>query len=291
MKLDVLTWWSALSTIALLNMILWWSAMRELRRSRAELSSSVYRDRRLQLLLSGTYVVVCAFRAFLPRADVQRICLVDSFFSSVFVGRSVATVAELAFALQWALFVRKLGDATQIASVRRISLLLVPLIVFAETSSWYAVVSTNFLGNAIEQSTWTLSGLLIAYAYARVWLHVSEDQQRYLRRTAFALAGFIWFMSTVDVPHYFAHWRADQLAGKVYLPWSEGLRDSAQRWIVEYAWAPWRDEIAWMTLYFSVGVWVSISFAWARAAHPQPLAALEDRLSGRASAAAASGRL
>lgn len=122
----------------------------------------------------------------------------------------------------------------------------------------------------IEQSTWTTAGGLIAFCYARVWAHVSDDLRRYLRRTSLALAGFVWFMCTVDVPHYFAHWRADQLAGKVYLNWSDGLRDSAQRWIIEYAWAPWRDEIAWMSLYFSVGVWISISFAWARAAYQAP---------------------
>ena len=45
------------------------------------------------LLLSAAYVFGCAFRSVLPRADVQRICLFDAWLSSVFVGRTVATVA------------------------------------------------------------------------------------------------------------------------------------------------------------------------------------------------------
>ncbi len=43
------------------------------------------------LLLCAAYVFGCAFRSVLPRADVQRICLFDTWLSSVVVGRSVAT--------------------------------------------------------------------------------------------------------------------------------------------------------------------------------------------------------
>ena len=55
------------------------------------------------LLLCAAYVIGCAFRSILPRADVQRICLFDTWLSSVFVGRSVATVAELCLSFngQW----------------------------------------------------------------------------------------------------------------------------------------------------------------------------------------------
>ena len=49
----------------------------------------------VMLLLCAAYVFGCAFRSFLPRADVQRICLFDTFWSSVVVGRTVATVAEM----------------------------------------------------------------------------------------------------------------------------------------------------------------------------------------------------
>ena len=43
-------------------------------------------QRRL-LLLSTVFVFGCTFRALLPRANVQRLCLVDSWLSSVLVGR------------------------------------------------------------------------------------------------------------------------------------------------------------------------------------------------------------
>ena len=63
----------------------------------------------LMLFLSAAYVFGCAFRSVLPRGDVQRICLFDTWLSQPsLVGRSVATVAEICFIIQWALVLRQL---------------------------------------------------------------------------------------------------------------------------------------------------------------------------------------
>src|SRR4051812_25038836 len=132
MSIDVQTWWTGLAVVSLVNLLLWLRAAQLLRRERSQLPAAVNAERQRHLWLSAVYVVVCGFRGLLPRADVQRICLVDSFFSSVLVGRTVATVAELCFALQWALFVRQLADSTRTGSARIIARALVPLIVGAE---------------------------------------------------------------------------------------------------------------------------------------------------------------
>jgi hypothetical protein len=65
--------------------------------------------------LCTAYVIGCAFRSVLPQADVQRICLFDTWLSSILVGRSVATVAELCFAVQWAIVLREVGRLAAIA--------------------------------------------------------------------------------------------------------------------------------------------------------------------------------
>jgi hypothetical protein len=57
----------------------------------------------IQLGLSALYVLGCAYRSVLPVYDIPRFVLVDSHLSSVFIGRSIATIAELCFAGQWAL--------------------------------------------------------------------------------------------------------------------------------------------------------------------------------------------
>ena len=96
----VARWHDLLRGFAVLNLALWILAAVAVARARlgVEDDSGCY----LQLLLSGAYVLVCAFRSVLPVFDVPRIVLIDSPWSSVVVGRSVATVGELCFAAQWA---------------------------------------------------------------------------------------------------------------------------------------------------------------------------------------------
>ena len=84
--------------------------------------------RRRLLWLSALYVLGCGFRSVLPMIDVPRLCLHDTWVSYIAVGRSVATVAELAFAAQWALLLREAGAT-------RASRAVVPLIVAAEILS------------------------------------------------------------------------------------------------------------------------------------------------------------
>ena len=68
-------------------------------------------------------------------------------------------------------------------------------------------------------------------------------------------------MATVAMPLYFGRWQADLLSGKDYLGLAAGLHDVATRWIVTHDVATWRDEIAWMSLYFSTAVWGSLALA------------------------------
>src|SRR4029079_12588454 len=114
----------------------------------------------LMVFLSAAYVFGCAFRSALPRADVQRICLFDTWLSSVLVGRSVATIAEVCFVIQWAIVLRELARQVKSDTVHNVSTSIVPLILLAECCSWYAAITTNYLGNAIENSLWAVAFLL-----------------------------------------------------------------------------------------------------------------------------------
>jgi hypothetical protein len=52
---------------------------------------------------------------------------------------------------------------------------------------------------------------------------------------------------------------ADEASGRQYLSILQGVLDVSERRIVSHRWDDWRTEIAWMSLYFSVAVWISIS--------------------------------
>jgi hypothetical protein len=64
--------------------------------------------------------------------------------------------------------------------------------------------------------------------------------------------------SAVDVPMYLTRWRHARSSGVHYLSLREGLRDALQRRRVAHRWSEWRPEVPWMSLYFSVGVWLSL---------------------------------
>lgn len=213
------------------------------------------------LLLGTAYVLGCAFRSVLPRADVQRICLFDTWLSSVVVGRSVATVAELCFVVQWAIVLRVLANIANADTARNISKAVVPLIALAEACSWYAVITTNYLGNVLENSLWTATFLLIAIALVQLVTRFHGVVQSAIAAAAAGIAAYVVFMCTIDVPMYFVRWQGEIASGKEFFGFFSGLHDVATRWIVTHDVARWRGEIAWMSLYFSLAVWASLLLA------------------------------
>src|SRR5450759_1210559 len=144
-------WWGLLTVVSGANIAIWFVLYRQLQ-DQPTVSLGGTSGIGLMLLLCAAYVFGCAFRSFLPRADVQRICLFDTWLSSVVVGRSVATVAEICFAAQWAIILYQLGTMTGADTAVNAAWVIVPLILVAEGCSWYGVLTTNYLGNAIENS-------------------------------------------------------------------------------------------------------------------------------------------
>jgi hypothetical protein len=213
----------------------------------------------LMLLLCAAYVFGCAFRSFLPRADVQRICLFDTWLSSVVVGRSVATVAEVAFAAQWAIVLYQLGAMTGAETVLNAAWVIVPLIVVAECFSWYAVLTRNFLGNAIENSIWAVAFFIVGIALGRLLPEFDGAVRAMFVLAIVGTAGYLAFLLVVDVPMYLKRWRARLADGGRLLSPLEGLRDASTRWVVTHDIAEWKDEIPWMSLYFSAAVWSSLA--------------------------------
>ena len=103
-----------------------------------------------QLLLSGVYVGVCGFRSLFPRVDLERVCLWDTWLSAILLGRIAATIAELSFALQCGLFLQRLSAITDMPLLDVGAQAFVPLVILAELVCWYAVLSLNHIGHAID---------------------------------------------------------------------------------------------------------------------------------------------
>ena len=250
-------WWSALTLVSGVNIAVWFMLYRQLAPPVSSAGSAAGTE--TMLLLCAAYVFGCAFRSFLPRADVQRICLFDTWLSSVFVGRTVATVAEVAFAAQWAVILHQLGTMAGADTTVYIAWAIVPLIVIAECFSWHAVLTTKYLHNAIENSIWAAVFFMIGVGLCRLLPEFDGLVRAVLIVSIVGIAFFLAFLMTVDVPMYLSRWRTDVAEGNALLHPLEGLRDVRTRWVVTHDLAEWKDEIAWMSLYFSLAVWSSLA--------------------------------
>ena len=270
MRSQAVAWWhTSLRAVAVLNIVLW--SLCALAVAHAQALIVLGTDATcLQLLLSAAYVAGCAFRSFLPVIDIPRLVLVDSRLSSVLVGRTVATLAELCFAAQWALMLYRVASLSGSPFAQTVSLAIVPLIVLAEGCSWYAVLTTGQRAHAVENSLWGLSAALVVAALVGVGPQRLTTLGVPVIAWCIGGATYVAFIFIYDVPMYWSRWRADQEQRRQYLSIADGWADVRKRWSVSYRWEDWKSELTWMTLYFTLGVWSSIWLVYASLAIGHP---------------------
>lgn len=253
-------WWHVqMGAIALLNLVLWALSAAAVARGPVGANTNCV----LQLVLSAVYMLGCAYRSVLPVYDIPRIVIVESRLSSVMVGRSVATVAELCFAAQWALLLHRFAVLSGSPFGQAVSLAIVPLVVVAECFSWHAVLTTEQRGHMVENSLWGVAAVLVVASLLMIGPHRLADFHWPILIWAIGGAVYAAFIFLIDVPMYWSRWLADRAAGRRYLSIAQGVVDVCRRQVVSYRWEDWKSEMLWMSLYFSLGVWSSISLVYA----------------------------
>jgi hypothetical protein len=150
--------------------------------------------------------------------------LFDTFASSVFCGRSAATVAEIVFAYQVSVYLNLP--------------VLFAMGTIAQLFCWYSVLSLSPLGHVIEESIWGSMGIVVLYE----------------TRSVLALL-FVLFMFGFDVPMYFRRWRSSSH----YLSLFDGAVDALKRRIPRQTWPFWKEEVYWLTGYALCCVSVTFS--------------------------------
>jgi len=242
--------------------------------------------RRCMLVFGGFYVLGCGLRTILPRVDVERSCLYPGFLSTIFVGRSFATVAEVSFMTQlcWAMY-QFASDlqryALEVAShsassfslfpirlIRTVCVCIVLANPFAQCLCWCGITTTRQLWHVYEQSIWTVSVALLTlcacYLVFRCSWPTSQSASFAERMLIFFILGgplFVAFMVFNDIPMYYNRWLQNESDHVSYFTFLEGLKDSMSCKMVTQKWSDWAEDIPWMTGYFSVCVWVSIVLA------------------------------
>lgn len=213
---------------------------------------------KLRWLLALNYVIACGIRSIWPRHDGDRHCFYDAPISSVAVGRSLATVAELSYCAQLCLALVCFTGKTGIANI-----LLIANVV-AQTCCWYSVITQNQMGHTVEESIWLVTGVVLTYCAATLNTSKTTYTKDALNlKFWMILAGtlYVLFMALVDVPMYYNRYMADTAAGKVYQSFAVGMEDITQCRAVTRLDTYWTVEMPWMSLYFSFAVWSSIWLA------------------------------
>ena len=254
----VMFWWYLMSGIALFNMVLWYVALRKYNSTWANSTSVVQKIRKYQLHLASVYTLGCAFRSVFPRADLRRLVLLDTWVSAIVIGRTVATIAELCFVLQWSYLLYEIGLHTKNKTILSLAKWPFPIIVIAELFSWYACTTSNYLGTIIEESLWAVAAAISLYGFILARLEYAKKQLLFIHTAIIAAISYILYMVLVDVPAYVYKWLAQQESGTIYGTVSEGFIEISTHWICSREYHDWQYEMIWMTLYFSVAVWMSI---------------------------------
>lgn len=246
-------WWKFLCITAIVNIIVWLVAI--------SIRSDMSNFSHWQPVLSGIYVFVCAFRSFFPRIDLERYCLFDTPLSSVVLGRTSATIAELAFSAQCALLIYDLGIQLNSSIVIYIAYAIVPIIILAQTSCWYAALTLNHFWHAIEEAAWVLMILLAGGCLYLGFTELSGVLRTLMAIGLLSCVGCAFIMLFIDIPMYLNRAKQNDGISSVYLGVSEGFQDAATRRVPTSDWRVWKQEALWITPYFTFGVWLSIGMA------------------------------
>jgi hypothetical protein len=248
---NVLAWWGALCALAVLNSCLWLSVL---------LYGPITGFRgELQLALSGVYVLVCAYRSVLPRVDLERLVVVDTHLSSIFLGRVAATIAEICFALQLGLVVHQLGVHAGMTWVPWAAWAIPVFMVVAQAFCWHSVLTLNHITQAVESMLWAAGFAWMAALLVVIALESSGWVNSLALFGILCSTAFVAYVVGVDAPMYWRRYQHGRSHGLTYMRLDHGARDAWRRRVRSGSWSAWKTDALWLTPYFSVGVWISIA--------------------------------
>ena len=232
------------------------------------------------------YVLGCSFRALMPRVDVERICWYDTWWSCTFIGRILATFAELSYMGQLTLVLyrissdvaalcKKHGKSTSIFSlINTFCKITFALNFVAQSFCWLGVTTTRQIWHVYEESIWLGSVLFIAISCLAIYAAIgklpadksikSEDLKQvkyYLLASIVCGLVFVMYMYFVDIPLYYNRFLGDEARGGKYFTFLEGVKDTMACKVVTHDFEMWKGDLSWITGYFSAAVWISLWLA------------------------------
>jgi len=231
-------------------------------------------------ILAFPWVFECCWRSIFPSLYLQRYVLWDTMLNSILVDRTLAFIGELSWVSQTALALRHVDreissstNGTRWVQITAWAAVLVYVV--AEGVSYYNVATLNEFWCAMEVLLDGLSyicmlpGAIYCFILARK-TGAARSARVFLGVLSLVCVFYPAYNILVDAPMYMARYRADQRNNHThYLPFIEGLEDALVRRVVAHKLADWKQDMFWMTTYFSFGAWSGILLMNAPRAKPQ----------------------
>jgi len=188
--------------------------------------------------------------------------------------RLVANCAEVSFG---ALIAEVSGFHLDILGLRwlpAVARLCAWPIVLAQACCWTGEISDNKLWHVVEESLWGGTFALHTALACAALLQPADGKAAASSRScllaiASLSAAYVYFMVAVDIPMYYAQWRADEARGVEYDSAAKGLGRMCRCQHVADDWEGWSEDATWEALYFGVGPLLA-SWAARTLTHPAP---------------------
>ena len=169
-------------------------------------------------------------------------------------------IAEISFAYQVSRYwfeLMMINDQKYVWMKKAIREFVFVVCTVAQGWCWMAVLTRNQFYHAIEESHWGIASAVLTLS--TVYFKWGQfDRQLVVS----CIGGMMYtlFMILIDVPMYVKKQNDIQLKVPV-ISVSDGFSDSLTCGIVSQKSEDWIDEMAWLTGYFSLGVWSSLYIA------------------------------
>lgn len=213
----------------------------------------------------------CAYRCYFPSLYLQRYVFWDTPLNSIIVDRTLAFIGEMCWVTQTALALvyvsyNIFGKRKIWIEVTGIAAVLVYL--FAEFTSYYNTATTNEFYASLEVILDGVSYLLMwpasMYMFCKCPGRVlGSSGKTYLFVMIFLCLIYPAYNIFIDAPMYMKRYHEDQRNHKSYLSFWAGLKDAAVRRVPTRQYDDWSQDMAWMTAYFTIGVWSSLLMMYA----------------------------
>ena len=277
-KQVVLGWWAFLVIISIFNIAFIIIYM---------LSHKLTDMQKPLFFFALIFSIVCGIRAIWPTKYVEKTCFLKTKIYTPFIIRILATVAEIAYILIFVFVFLHIIKTIHKFTTHKLDHLkpyiyaVIPLILLAEVFSWLGSVTEYQFWNISEEVMWFISSIILIALSLYILSKIKTSSEPKVKSIYYLLSVtvpiatlFAAFLALVDIPMYIRRFNRNNITeikdiksffrdfeNKHKINFNKRLDEMKKCQQVDQSLETWKEEIPWLTGYFTIGVWSSFALA------------------------------